>query len=52
MKNCDQGAITVNDTITIDEKRCNRCGKCAEGCIAADQAAKIYRRLLKEGVAT
>ena len=47
MKNCNQGAITVNDTITIDEERCNRCGKCAEGCIAADQAAKIYRRLAK-----
>ena len=48
MKNCNQGAITVNDTITIDEERCNRCGKCAEGCIAADQAAKIYRRLGKK----
>ena len=49
MKNCDQGAITVNDTIAIDEKKCNRCGKCAKGCIAADQAAKIFHRLAKKG---
>ncbi len=45
MKNCDQGAITVKDTIMIDEKKCNRCGKCARGCIAADQAAKVLQRL-------
>jgi phosphoadenosine phosphosulfate reductase len=51
MKNCNQGAITVNDTIAIDEERCNRCGKCAEGCIAADQATKIYRRLGKKWAA-
>jgi phosphoadenosine phosphosulfate reductase len=51
MKNCNQGAITVNDTITIDEKKCNRCGRCASGCIAADQAAKIYNRLIKQTVA-
>lgn len=51
MKNCNQGAITVNDTITIDENKCNRCGKCASGCIAADQAAKIFHRLIKQTVA-
>lgn len=44
-KNCNRGAITVAETITIDEKKCNHCGKCAKGCIAADQAAKIYSRL-------
>ena len=48
MKNCNKGAITVNDTITIDEKRCNHCGKCASGCIAADQAAKIFHRLARK----
>ena len=48
LKNCNQGAITVNDTITIDEKRCNHCGRCARGCIAADQAAKIFHRLAKQ----
>jgi len=44
-KNCNRGAMTVAETITIDEKKCNHCGKCAKGCIAADQAAKIYSRL-------
>ena len=44
-KNCHRGAITVAETITIDEKKCNHCGKCAKGCIAADQAAKIYAGL-------
>ena len=44
-KNCNRGAITVAETITIDEKKCNHCGRCAKGCIAADQAAKIYTRL-------
>jgi len=44
-KNCPRGAIAVAETIIIDEKKCNRCGKCSEGCIAADQAAKIFRDL-------
>ncbi len=44
-KNCPRGAIAVKETIIIDEKKCDRCGKCAEGCIAADQAAKILRDL-------
>lgn len=44
-KNCKRGAITVAETISIDEKKCHHCGKCAKGCIAADQAAKIYARL-------
>ena len=42
-KRCPRGAIAVRETIIIDEKKCHRCGKCAEGCIAADQAAKIFR---------
>lgn len=48
IKNCNQKAITVNDTITVDETKCNHCGKCASGCIAADQAAKIFHRLAKQ----
>ena len=44
-KNCPRGAITVAETITIDEKKCNHCKMCGKGCIAADQAAKIYARL-------
>jgi len=43
-KRCKRGAIKVRDTITIDEKRCNRCGRCAVGCIVAERAAKILRR--------
>jgi len=51
-KNCHRGAITVAETITIDEKKCNHCGKCAKGCIAADQAAKIYAGLATTGRAS
>ncbi|MDD1750881.1 MAG: hypothetical protein LUO89_13525, partial [Methanothrix sp.] len=50
--NCNRGAITVAETITIDEKKCNHCGRCAKGCIAADQAAKIYSRLDATGKAS
>ncbi|MFZ2471575.1 MAG: hypothetical protein WAW52_06490, partial [Methanothrix sp.] len=49
-KNCNRGAITVAETITIDEKKCNHCKKCAKGCIAADLAAKIFARLATTGV--
>ncbi len=45
-KNCKKGAIRVQDTFCIDETKCNRCGRCASGCIAADQAAKIFRSLI------
>lgn len=45
-KNCKKGAIRVQDTFCIDEAKCNRCGRCASGCIAADQAAKIFRSLV------
>ncbi len=44
-KNCPRGAIAVKETIIIDGRKCNRCGKCAVGCIAADHAAKILRDL-------
>jgi phosphoadenosine phosphosulfate reductase len=44
-KRCKKGAIKVRDTITIDEKRCNRCGRCAEGCIVADRASKMLRKI-------
>jgi phosphoadenosine phosphosulfate reductase len=45
-KNCKKGAIRVQDTFSIDETKCNRCGRCAKGCIAADQAAKMYRSII------
>jgi ferredoxin len=49
MKNCKQGAIAVGDTINIDDKKCSRCGRCAEGCIATDRASRIIRDLTAEG---
>jgi ferredoxin len=45
-KNCPRGAIEVKDTIAIDPKVCNRCGRCAKGCIAMDRASKIFRDLI------
>jgi len=41
-KSCRQRAITVKDTITVDEKRCNRCGRCSKGCIAVAEASKLF----------
>jgi phosphoadenosine phosphosulfate reductase len=41
-KRCKRRAITVKDTISVDEKRCTRCGKCVQGCIAAAQASKMF----------
>lgn len=43
-KSCKKRAITVGKTISIDEKRCTRCGRCFQGCIAAAEASKIFRR--------
>jgi phosphoadenosine phosphosulfate reductase len=45
-KNCHRGAIEVKDAIAIDPEACNRCGKCAKGCIAMDRASKIFRDLI------
>lgn len=42
-KRCGRRAIRVKDTISVDEKRCVRCGKCVQGCIAATQASKMFR---------
>jgi phosphoadenosine phosphosulfate reductase len=42
-KRCKRGAVKVRDTIAIDEKRCNRCGRCAEGCIVVERAAKVLK---------
>ena len=48
-KNCSQGAISIEDTIFVDEKKCNRCGKCSKGCIAANEAAKVFRKIAAAG---
>lgn len=44
-KRCRRGAITVKDTIIIDENKCTHCGRCMQGCIAAEQASKILRKV-------
>ena len=43
-KNCPRGAISVSDTISIDGNKCDRCQKCARGCIAAERADRIMAR--------
>jgi phosphoadenosine phosphosulfate reductase len=48
-KNCPRGAISVAEAMVIDQKKCNHCGKCSRGCIAADRAAKIYSHLESSG---
>jgi len=45
-RNCSRGAISIAETMAIDAKLCSHCKKCARGCIAADEAAKIYSRLI------
>ena len=44
-KNCPRGAISISDTIAVDKTKCNRCGKCSKGCIAADRAARIIAKV-------
>jgi phosphoadenosine phosphosulfate reductase len=45
LKNCSRGAITLGETFIVDHERCNHCGKCARGCIAIDEAKKIWKGL-------
>jgi phosphoadenosine phosphosulfate reductase len=40
-KSCPQKAIRIVETLEVNEKKCNHCGKCAEGCVIADQALKM-----------
>ena len=46
-KNCRQGAITLQDTLIVDQERCNHCGRCSRGCIAVNEAKRIYKELNK-----
>jgi phosphoadenosine phosphosulfate reductase len=45
IKSCRQGAISVQNTIAIDSRKCSRCKRCEKGCIAADRAERIIRDL-------
>lgn len=39
---CPHRAIKIGKYLTIDEKRCNSCGRCTKGCVVA----RYYDRLL------
>ncbi len=45
---CKRKAIAVKDTIIVNEKRCVRCGKCFQGCIAASQGLKMLHDIRRE----
>ncbi|MFB3764588.1 MAG: phosphoadenosine phosphosulfate reductase family protein [Methanotrichaceae archaeon] len=47
-KKCRRGAISVKDTITVNEKKCVRCSKCLQGCIAASEGLKIIHAIRRE----
>lgn len=49
-KRCRKKAISVKETIVVDVKECNRCGKCFQGCIAAAEASKLFPSLLKKQI--
>ena len=38
---CEKGAIKLEETITVDEERCDMCGKCAESCVVAHYFDKL-----------
>jgi phosphoadenosine phosphosulfate reductase len=38
---CPTGAIGLDEVITVDERKCNQCGKCAESCVVAHYFDKL-----------
>ncbi|MCU0859149.1 MAG: phosphoadenosine phosphosulfate reductase family protein [Thermoplasmata archaeon] len=38
---CEKGAIALKEGITVDEERCDMCGKCAESCVVAHYFDKL-----------
>ena len=38
---CPSGAIRLDDAISVDEKSCNQCGKCADSCVVAHYFDKL-----------
>jgi phosphoadenosine phosphosulfate reductase len=49
-KGCQRRAITVKETVSVDEKMCNRCEKCFRGCISAAEASKLFRNSQKRQI--
>ena len=41
VRTCPSGAIRLEDTISVDEKRCDQCGKCADSCVVAHYFDKL-----------
>ncbi len=41
-KSCRKKAISVGETIAVDEKKCNSCGKCFSGCIVTAEASRLF----------
>ena len=38
---CPTGAITLDESIRVDERKCNLCGKCADSCVVAHYFDKL-----------
>ncbi len=41
VRTCPEGAIKLDDYITVDEDRCTLCGKCSESCVVAHYFDKL-----------
>jgi phosphoadenosine phosphosulfate reductase len=41
VRSCPTGAIKLEDTISVDERKCNQCGKCADSCVVAHYFDKL-----------
>jgi phosphoadenosine phosphosulfate reductase len=41
VRNCKTRAITLNNGLMVDEKRCTSCGRCADACVVAHYYDKL-----------
>ncbi|MBN1678359.1 MAG: phosphoadenosine phosphosulfate reductase family protein [Candidatus Thermoplasmatota archaeon] len=41
VRTCPEDAITLKDSIIVDERACTQCGKCAESCVVAHYFDKL-----------
>ncbi len=41
VRSCPTGAIKLEDNISVDERKCNQCGKCADSCVVAHYFDKL-----------
>jgi phosphoadenosine phosphosulfate reductase len=40
-KSCPEGAIAIDETVTISEEKCTHCGKCVDACVVAHYFDKL-----------